>query len=74
MVFILLYRTSSLIRLCRRLRQVARPLSNSDVTFGKPSWWLRRRRIDVGGPLVVTLRRCFRQVARPSSSLCCRAR
>jgi hypothetical protein len=64
--------TSSLIRLRRRLRQVARSLSSSGVTFGEPSWWLRRRRIEVGGPLVVTLRRRFRQVARPSSSLCCR--
>jgi hypothetical protein len=45
---------SSRLRRCR-LRQVARPLSSSGVTFGESFWWLRRRRIEVGGPLSVSV-------------------
>jgi hypothetical protein len=74
MTWCLFYFTEPVLLRLHRLRQVARPLFSSGVTFGEPSWWLRRPRIEFGRPLVVTLRRRFRQVARPSSNLYCHVR
>jgi hypothetical protein len=76
-VFILFYRTSSLLQ-CR-LHQVARPLSSSCVTSGELLWWLHRRLRQIARPssgsMVVLVRSldlppvhgCLREVARPSS-------
>jgi hypothetical protein len=54
LVFILFYRTSSLLQ--HRLHQVARPISPTPASpLANLPWWLRHRRFEVGGPLGVSV-------------------